>query len=250
MTAKEEEENQTNNDSLAQKASEIEPQIKSRYLKKVLRDLNHYLDEIKEPLPPDVKEILTGLSETELHMFLDTKDRILCRSMGMFREYFYLAQENDFNEFKYPGLFVSSYYIETLQEMGMLEDSPEHIVVFAHDLGVEPFEDSNREYALKITAKTRAKGMGIRLPVYRFTGAGIIVANFMGLLTNETYLYAMAEMFKTLFDEDFEVEIIERKLDYLSFVERMKEDEKRRENLDNSLNEELSEKPQKENAQT
>ena len=225
----------TNPDS--RKASTINRRIKSKYLQKVLGEMKQYLDKIPDPLPPDVKEILIGLSETELHVFLDTKDRILCRSVGMFREYFYLAQENDFNEFKYPGLFVSSYYIETLQEMGMIEDSPDHIEVFAYDLGVEPFEDSNRDYALKITAKTRVNSMGVRIPVYRFTEAGIIVANFMGLLTSETYLYAIAELFKALFGDDFEVEIIERKLDYLSFVERMKEDDKRQMISENSLNE-------------
>lgn len=215
----------TNPDS--RKASTINRRIKSKYLQKVLGEMKQYIDKIPDPLPPDVKEILTGLSETELHMFLDTKDRILCRSMGMFREYFFLASNEMLNEYKHPGLFVSSHYIELLQDYNMLESFSGSLVIYAPPTGVEPFEDSNRDLSLWIYPKHEDECIEIELPVFRFTPAGIIVASFLGLLTSDAYIREMAEVLQEKIGDKCQVVIVQRELEYRPFVETMKEDKER-----------------------
>lgn len=223
-------------DSDSQKTAQIAPQIKSQYLQKILGEMKYYLDKIPDPLPPDVKHILENLSETELHMFLDTKDRILCRSIGMFREYFYLAPNEEFNAYKHPGLFVSSHYKEMLQDYEMLEPSPNSLIIYAPPTGVELFEDSNLDLSLWIYPKHENECIKIELPVYRFTSAGIIVANFLELLTSDAYIQEIAEVLREKYGDICRVDIIRREIEYRSFVEAMKEDEKCWKNTENGSN--------------
>ncbi len=192
------------------------------------RRLHSFLAQISEPdpMPPQAKRTIEEITDSGFRTLRHVCDFLLCEITGMFRRYYILAPEDELSSYDHPDLYASSFDITELQEMGLLRYSPQTQSISATPQGHEPFEGSNRDYALIAYSKPEAGNCGMELSIFEFTQTGNFLLNCLMRLTSEAYLRTIAHFIQGILGDHGYTKVVERKLDYLSLAETIEEERK------------------------